>query len=190
MHRSRVRSLRSRRARPRGAQGCGHESVHLDRTGGFAAAMSAGRRGALFKAGGVSRRSLKEHLDEPATLVNIRRLRELDFVRSEGGCSSWTAGHARNLAPTRIRKQPGARGRAPRRRSADPQRRDAGRQPGPAAALLVLPQGGLPLPPQAGANASRSTGRTRCTQSSTTISARSCTERTVPPSPRSERRCC
>ena len=53
----------------------------------LAAAMSAGaQEGALFKAGGVDVGDrLKEHLDEPVTLVNIRRLRELDFVRSEGG---------------------------------------------------------------------------------------------------------
>jgi xanthine dehydrogenase YagS FAD-binding subunit len=53
----------------------------------LAAAMSAGaQEGALFKAGGVDVGDrLKEHLDEPAALVNIRRLRELDFVRSESG---------------------------------------------------------------------------------------------------------
>ncbi len=51
------------------------------------AAIAAGaRRGALFKAGGVDVQDrLKEHLDEPAALVNLGRLRGLDFVRVEGG---------------------------------------------------------------------------------------------------------
>jgi xanthine dehydrogenase YagS FAD-binding subunit len=41
---------------------------------------------ALFKAGGVDVGDrLKEHLDEPATLVNLRRLKGLDFVDAGGG---------------------------------------------------------------------------------------------------------
>jgi xanthine dehydrogenase YagS FAD-binding subunit len=53
----------------------------------LASAISAGaREGALFKAGGVDVADrMKEHLDEPSTLVNLRRLRGLDFVRVEGG---------------------------------------------------------------------------------------------------------
>ncbi len=40
---------------------------------------------ALYKAGGVDVGDrMKEHLDEPQALVNIRRLRGLDFVRSDG----------------------------------------------------------------------------------------------------------
>jgi xanthine dehydrogenase YagS FAD-binding subunit len=51
------------------------------------AAIAAGaQEGALFKAGGVDVADrLKEHLDEPSALVNLRKLRELDFVRLEGG---------------------------------------------------------------------------------------------------------
>jgi len=41
---------------------------------------------ALFKAGGVDVGDrLKEHLDEPSTLVNLRRLNGLDFVNPDGG---------------------------------------------------------------------------------------------------------
>lgn len=49
-------------------------------------AIAAGaERGALFKAGGVDVGDrLKEHLDEPATLVNLRRLSGLDFVTVDG----------------------------------------------------------------------------------------------------------
>ena len=49
-------------------------------------AIAAGaQQGALFKAGGVDVGDrMKEHLDEPTTLVNLRRLKELDFVRLEG----------------------------------------------------------------------------------------------------------
>jgi xanthine dehydrogenase YagS FAD-binding subunit len=55
--------------------------------GDLAGAMAAGaQQGALFKAGGIDVGDrLKEHLDEPTALVNIRRLRELDFVRAENG---------------------------------------------------------------------------------------------------------
>ena len=51
------------------------------------AAIAAGAaRGALFKAGGVDVGDrLKEHLDEPATLVNLRRLPGLEFVNADGG---------------------------------------------------------------------------------------------------------
>ncbi|MFN2547590.1 MAG: FAD binding domain-containing protein, partial [Myxococcales bacterium] len=50
-------------------------------------AIAAGaQRGALFKAGGVDVGDrLKEHIDEPATLVNLRRLQGLDFVDVDGG---------------------------------------------------------------------------------------------------------
>ncbi len=50
-------------------------------------ALSAGaQRGALYKAGGVDVADrLKENIDEPLTLVNLRRLRELEFVRLDGG---------------------------------------------------------------------------------------------------------
>ena len=50
------------------------------------AAIAAGAQGgALFKAGGVDVQDrLKEHLEEPSALVNIRRLHGLDFVRPEG----------------------------------------------------------------------------------------------------------
>lgn len=42
--------------------------------------------GALFKAGGVDVADrMKEHVDEPSTLVNLRRLKDLDFVKLEGG---------------------------------------------------------------------------------------------------------
>lgn len=49
-------------------------------------AVTAGAQpGALFKAGGIDVQDrLKEHLDEPSTLVNLRRLPGLDFVRVEG----------------------------------------------------------------------------------------------------------
>jgi xanthine dehydrogenase YagS FAD-binding subunit len=52
----------------------------------LAAAVSAGaEQGALFKAGGIDVGDrLKEHIDEPTALVNIRRLRDLDFVRADG----------------------------------------------------------------------------------------------------------
>jgi xanthine dehydrogenase YagS FAD-binding subunit len=52
----------------------------------LAGALAAGaQKGALFKAGGVDVADrLKEHLDEPLALVNIRGLRGLDFVRVEG----------------------------------------------------------------------------------------------------------
>ncbi len=50
-------------------------------------ALAAGAQpGALFKAGGVDVLDrLKEHLDEPSTLVNLRRLADLDFIKLEGG---------------------------------------------------------------------------------------------------------
>ena len=50
-------------------------------------AIAAGAaKGALFKAGGVDVADrLKEHIDEPSMLVNLRRLKELDFVKLEGG---------------------------------------------------------------------------------------------------------
>ena len=49
-------------------------------------ALEAGaQKGALYKAGGVDLGDrMKEHLDEPQALVNIRRLRDLDFVKSDG----------------------------------------------------------------------------------------------------------
>ena len=51
------------------------------------AAVTAGAQpGSLFKAGGVDVADrLKEHIDEPRQLVNLRRLRELEFVKLEGG---------------------------------------------------------------------------------------------------------
>jgi len=51
------------------------------------AAVAAGAQpGALFKAGGVDVQDrLKEHIDEPRQLVNLRRLKELDFLREENG---------------------------------------------------------------------------------------------------------
>lgn len=53
-----------------------------DLQGALAAAAEAGT---LVKAGGVDVSDrLKEHLDEPQALVNIRNLRELDFVRTDG----------------------------------------------------------------------------------------------------------
>ena len=50
-------------------------------------AVAAGAQpGALYKAGGVDVQDrLKEHIDEPRQLVNLRRLKELDFLREEGG---------------------------------------------------------------------------------------------------------
>jgi xanthine dehydrogenase YagS FAD-binding subunit len=50
------------------------------------AALSAGAQpGALYKAGGVDVLDrLKEHLDEPRALVNLRRLSGLDFLRDDG----------------------------------------------------------------------------------------------------------
>ena len=50
-------------------------------------AIAAGAQpGALFKAGGVDVADrMKEHLDEPSTLVNLRRIKDLDFVTLEGG---------------------------------------------------------------------------------------------------------
>ena len=50
-------------------------------------AIAAGAQpGALFKAGGVDVADrMKEHVDEPSTLVNLRRLKDLDFVKLEGG---------------------------------------------------------------------------------------------------------
>jgi xanthine dehydrogenase YagS FAD-binding subunit len=49
-------------------------------------ALTAGaQEGAIFKAGGVDVLDrLKEHLDEPRALVNIRRLSGLDFLREDG----------------------------------------------------------------------------------------------------------
>ena len=48
------------------------------------ALAAAAEPGTLVKAGGVDVGDrLKEHLDEPQALVNIRNLRELDFVRAE-----------------------------------------------------------------------------------------------------------
>lgn len=50
------------------------------------ALAAAAEPGALVKAGGIDVNDrLKEHLDEPRALVNIRHLRELDFVREEPG---------------------------------------------------------------------------------------------------------
>jgi len=50
-------------------------------------AVAAGAQpGALYKAGGVDVQDrLKEHIDEPRQLVNLRRLKELDFLREESG---------------------------------------------------------------------------------------------------------
>jgi xanthine dehydrogenase YagS FAD-binding subunit len=50
-------------------------------------AVAAGAQpGALYKAGGVDVQDrLKEHIDEPRQLVNLRRLKELDFLREENG---------------------------------------------------------------------------------------------------------
>ena len=52
----------------------------------LANALSAGaQQGALYKAGGVDVLDrLKEHLDEPQTLINIGRLPGLDFLRDDG----------------------------------------------------------------------------------------------------------
>jgi xanthine dehydrogenase YagS FAD-binding subunit len=49
-------------------------------------AVAAGAQpGALFKAGGVDIADrLKEHIDEPSALVNLRRLPDLDFIKLEG----------------------------------------------------------------------------------------------------------
>jgi xanthine dehydrogenase YagS FAD-binding subunit len=56
----------------------------------LASAIAAGaRQGALFKAGGVDVTDLmKEHVAQPATLVNLRRVGELDFLRVDGGTLS------------------------------------------------------------------------------------------------------
>jgi len=53
---------------------------------GVQGAIEAGaQRGSLFKAGGVDVSDrLKEHLDEPKQLVNLRRLRELEFIELNG----------------------------------------------------------------------------------------------------------
>ena len=75
----------------------------------LASAISAGaQQGALFKAGGIDVGDrLKEHIDEPTALVNIRRLRNLDFLRVEG--STLRLGPLVTLATlasdARIRKQ-------------------------------------------------------------------------------------
>jgi xanthine dehydrogenase YagS FAD-binding subunit len=55
--------------------------------GDVAEAISAGaQHGALFKAGGVDVTDLlKEHVVQPAALVNLRRIGELDFLREEKG---------------------------------------------------------------------------------------------------------
>ena len=52
-----------------------------------ASAIAAGaQHGALFKAGGVDVTDLmKEHVAQPTTLVNLRRVAELDFLREEQG---------------------------------------------------------------------------------------------------------
>jgi len=49
-------------------------------------ALAAGAQpGALFKAGGVDIADrLKEHIDEPSALVNLRRLPDLDFIKLAG----------------------------------------------------------------------------------------------------------
>jgi xanthine dehydrogenase YagS FAD-binding subunit len=49
-------------------------------------ALAAGAQpGALFKAGGVDIAGrLKEHIDEPSALVNLRRLPDLDFIKLDG----------------------------------------------------------------------------------------------------------
>jgi len=54
---------------------------------GVADALAAGSgQGALFKAGGVDVLDLlKEHVVEPSSLVNLGRVRELDFLREEKG---------------------------------------------------------------------------------------------------------
>jgi len=54
---------------------------------GVADALAAGSEpGALFKAGGVDVLDLlKEHVAEPSSLVNLGRVRELDFFREEKG---------------------------------------------------------------------------------------------------------
>jgi len=54
---------------------------------GLDAAIAAGAEpGALFKAGGVDVLDLlKEHVAEPQALVNLGKVRELDFVREEKG---------------------------------------------------------------------------------------------------------
>jgi xanthine dehydrogenase YagS FAD-binding subunit len=51
------------------------------------AAIEAGAQsGSLYKAGGVDVADrMKEHLDEPRQLVNLRRLHELDFIKVEDG---------------------------------------------------------------------------------------------------------
>jgi xanthine dehydrogenase YagS FAD-binding subunit len=53
-------------------------------------AIAAGAaKGALFKAGGIDVADrLKEHLDQPDVVVNLRRLPELDFVREDAGALS------------------------------------------------------------------------------------------------------
>jgi xanthine dehydrogenase YagS FAD-binding subunit len=53
-------------------------------------ALAAGALpGALYKAGGVDLADrLKEHLDEPEALVNLRRVGELDFLKHEEGALS------------------------------------------------------------------------------------------------------
>jgi xanthine dehydrogenase YagS FAD-binding subunit len=54
--------------------------------GDLQGALSAGaQQGALYKAGGIDLADrLKEHLDEPETLVNLRSVKGLDFVRDDG----------------------------------------------------------------------------------------------------------
>ena len=51
------------------------------------AALAAGaEEGSIFKAGGVDVADrLKEHVDEPRQLVNIGRLKQLEFIKLEGG---------------------------------------------------------------------------------------------------------
>ena len=115
------------------------------------AARESARPDAELKAGGVDLLDrMKEGLDSPKTVVSISRIAgpRPESRRDRPRRSARSRRSRRSSRIPGLRKHvPRARRRGRRRRdAADPQHGDPRRQPLPAAALLVLPAGGVRLP--------------------------------------------
>ncbi len=131
----------------------------------------------IVKAGGVDVVDLmKEGLIAPAKIVSLRETPGLDAIEA-GADGSLRIGAMVTLA--RLADDAGARKNFPaltdaRRRfrePADPQRRDLGRQPAAAAALLVFPRRGLSLPAQGRRPLLRDSRRESLSRRSSTIAS-------------------
>ncbi len=114
------------------------------------ASRAADKPDTELKAGGVDLLDrMKEGCDSPSTVVSIADVPGLDRIEAgppgeDRRARDARADRRRPGAPEALPRARGGRGRGGH--AADPQHGDARRQPLPAAALLVLPPGGVRLP--------------------------------------------